>query len=533
MKRQRKWYGLVLSAALVMMLVVSACGNNGGNAENNPKDINESSTNSAKTPSEPPKDMKVSASIFDRGRVPTEEGTYEDNRWTKWMNEQSGVDVTWVPILRNQEADKFNVLIASGQAPDMISSYDRNMLARFISQGAAQPIDDIVDKYSTSYKKYIAEHPELKPYVTFNGKMYAVASLRSTRAQTMMWIRQDWLDKLGLKMPTTADELLEVAKAFRDKDPDGNGKKDTVPMAASISYVPIIEDMFFARGWEWFNEGGKLVYGTMLDRYKDVLDYQKKIYDEGLIDKEYLTDTTFAHQQQLWVTGKAGIYFDNVGLTSFNDLKKNVPDAKVEPIPPLATKYGKNGYQAEVPNFLLTIFNKDMKNPQAAMKFIDWMLDKGWEPLTYGVEGVHSKTVNGNHVILDQTKFNTEVSYALEYRLVMQEKLTPESIMAAAGDDPQAKEFAAIRGEALKLSEGTPYRKDTPYRPDFQELTDIDTQMKTKRDEITAKVVIGGSKYTAEQGAADLHKEWDRLGGQTVNQKAAEWYEANKASFQQ
>ncbi|TYP79279.1 extracellular solute-binding protein [Paenibacillus methanolicus] len=533
----------VWSVMLCTLLALAACSGNGGNASNSGgKDANPAAGSGPKgantnaggekgsiKESEP---MKISASIYDRGKVAADEGSYEHNRWTKWMDEQSGVDVEWVPITRNQEADKFNVLVASGQAPDLISSYDRNLLARFVDQGAVQPIDDYLDQYSTVYKQYLEAHPELKPYVTFNGQIYAVASLRNTRALTTVWVRQDWLDKLKLKVPTTIEELIDVARAFRDQDPDGNGKPDTVPIAGSLAYTPIIEDLFFARGWEWFMEDGKLVYGNLLDRYKDVLAFQKQVYDEGLVDKEYLTDKNFARQQQLWVTGKAGIYFEYVTMTSFPDFKKNNPDAKVVPIPPVATKYGTNGYQEEVPNYLLTVFNQNMKNPEAAFKFLDWMLADGWDDITSGEEGVHSTNVDGIPVIMDTEKYNKEVAYAAEYRLLHQDKLTAESIAAAAGDDPIAREFAQIKGDAMKVAEGTKYRKDLPYRPDFKELIDMEAQFMKKRDEIIASVVIGGSKHTPEWGAAELLKEWNRLGGEEVNKKAMEWYEKNKANFE-
>ncbi|MFC4103151.1 extracellular solute-binding protein [Paenibacillus xanthanilyticus] len=532
----------VWSVVLCTLLAVTACSGNGGNNEPKPSDPGKNAAvgngqngkpqEGGNKPQNEGAPLKISASIYDRGKVAAEEGSYEDNRWTKWMDEQSGVDVEWVPITRNQEADKFNVLVASGQAPDLITSYDRNLLARFVDQGAVQPIDEYLNQYSTVYKKYLEEHPELKPYVTFNGKIYAVASLRNTRALTTVWVRQDWLDKLQLKVPTTIEELVDVARAFRDKDPDGNGQKDTVPIAGSLAYTPIIEDLFFARGWDWFMEDGKLVYGNLLDRYKDVLAFQKQVYDEGLVDKEYLTDKNFARQQQLWVTGKAGIYFEYVTMASFPDFKKNNPNAKVVPIPPVATKYGTNGYQEEVPNYLLTVFNKNMKSPEAAFKFLDWMLADGWDDITSGQEGVHYQKVNGIPVVSDTDKFNKEVAYASEYRLLHQDKLTAESIAAAAGEDPIAKEYAQIKGDALKVAEGTKYRKDLPYRPDFKELIDMEAQFMKKRDEIIATVVIGGAKHTPEWGAAELLKEWNRLGGEEVNKKAMEWYEKNKANFE-
>ncbi|MDF2814152.1 MAG: hypothetical protein K0Q81_352, partial [Paenibacillus sp.] len=192
---------------------------------------------------------ELSISMFDRGRVPAEEGSYEQNRWTKWINDNSGIKVKWVPIPRSTAQQKLNTLFAANEAPDLIWEYDRNYIALLASQGALQPIDAYIEKYSTSYKKYLSEHPELKPYLTIDGKMYAVATKRGidSIANQGMWIRKDWLDKLGLPMPKTDAELLSVAKAFVEKDPDGNGKNDTLGFAFNTQFKSYASAMYASR----------------------------------------------------------------------------------------------------------------------------------------------------------------------------------------------------------------------------------------------------------------------------------------------
>lgn len=520
-QRTKATCGLLLAVALL----TSACGSPASNSKASP----ESSAGAAAATAASSAPKAISASIYDRGSVPAEEGTYESNRWTKWMNEQSGVQVKWTPIPRGQEADKFNVLVASGQAPDLITSYDRNMLARFVSQGVAQPIDDYIDQYSVSYKKYIAEHPELKPYVTFEGKTYAIASLRNTQAQTMIWIRQDWLDRLNLKLPTTVDELVEVAKAFRDKDPDNNGKQDTTPIAMSNAYSAVLDDLFAARGGEWFLEDGKATLSFFTDRYKEALTFRKLLYSEGLVDKEYVTDKNWARQKQLWITGKAGILFDTfAGITP--DFFQAQPEAKVVPLPPVATSFGTNGYQKEVPNYLLTLFNKDMKNPQAAMQFVDWMLDTGWYNLSYGVEGEHFEKKNGVPVTLDADKFKQEVNYAAEYRIVHQETYTPEFLLTRASSVPADQLSKQAQGEALKVAASVDFRKDFPYPPFVPEFTDISGQFQKKWDEIITKVTMTPD-ITPEWGIEQIRLEWKKLNGVDIEAKVQEWYEKNKADF--
>ena len=165
-KKTSKWY-LLPMLAMIMVILATACSNNAndpGNGDNTPPESGQP-TGNEQGASDPydglPK--KVSISMFDRGQVSSDEGTYEDNRWVKWIREQSGIDVSIVPVPRNQAQDSLNVLFASNQAPDMVWEYDRTYIGKLVTQGVLQPIGDYIEKYSTSYKKYLEENPDLLP----------------------------------------------------------------------------------------------------------------------------------------------------------------------------------------------------------------------------------------------------------------------------------------------------------------------------------------------------------------------------------
>lgn len=159
MYRNRKLTPAFLAVLLLGTAALSACGNSNGNASTSegPSPAAASQAPSADPYASLPKE--ISGSIYDRGQVATGEGSYEENRWTKYINENSGVKVSWVPIPRNQEADKFNVLIASDQAPDMMTTFNRDFIVRWADEGAIQPLDEYIDKYSTSYKNICRSIP--------------------------------------------------------------------------------------------------------------------------------------------------------------------------------------------------------------------------------------------------------------------------------------------------------------------------------------------------------------------------------------
>lgn len=317
---KRKHMALVMAAAL---LTIAACSSDGGTDSSGDAGKKDGGTDKKKK-------LEVSVSILDRGQVASDEGTYESNRTTKYINEKSGINVKWVPVVRTESTKKLNTLIAAGEAPDLMWEFGRDYMSTLKDQGAIQPIDDYIEKYSTSYKNYLKAHPELKPYTQFDGKTYIATSARGIDAIANhgMWIRQDWLDKLGLKTPTTMDELLTVMRAFKEKDPDGNGKNDTLGAAFNFNYAGIIQAMYAAHSGLWYLENDKMVKGNFTDRYADVLSLMKTAFDEGLVDKEYITDKNYQKERQLFVTGKAGVYMASWNISpEYRELKQNVPDS--------------------------------------------------------------------------------------------------------------------------------------------------------------------------------------------------------------
>jgi len=464
---------------------------------------------------------KISVEVFDFGNIPASEGTMANNRWTKWINEQSGVDVTWISIDRNSNQQKMNALLAAGSAPDLIIEYDRSYIASLVNQGVLAPVSDFVNKYSTVYKDYIAQNSDLQQYTNFGGKDYAFTSKRDSTsiANNAMWIRQDWLDKLGLKMPTTDEELFNVAKAFTENDPDGNGKKDTFGFAM-VQWEEAFPAFYFANAL-WYNENGVAKFGSTVDRYKDSLSYISRLYKAGAIDPEFFTDKTRQQQQQLWDSGRAGIIINNWGGENNRNLITNVPNAKPVPLAAISTKYGTNGLWQETAASMYVGMNKDIKNPQAAIKFIDWMMDKGWFTLSNGFENVHYKLDNGVPKIIDVEKNKTELSYA-NYGLLGQPKTSPEMIRIQAPSDMLSQELARESELGLVTAMSHKFRRDFPCDPSDPDVNNVTTEFWPKRDEIRINVITG--KVSPDEGYKQIVDAWKSMGGENAEKKALEFY---------
>lgn len=150
----KRFVTLLITLAMVTGSLLSGCSSSKEGAEK----LTGSGSTNAGNKGKP----EISVTIYDRGKVPPQEGTYENNRWTKWINDNGPVNVKFVPIPRNQSQDKLNTLIAAGDAPDLILEYDANFRNQLYNQKQLLPIDDLIEKYSTNYKELLNKYPILK-----------------------------------------------------------------------------------------------------------------------------------------------------------------------------------------------------------------------------------------------------------------------------------------------------------------------------------------------------------------------------------
>lgn len=134
------------------------------------------------------------------------------------------INVTWVPD--SSYNDKFNIVMASGDLPQAIVIKDKS--AGFIKSVKAGAFWEL-SPYLKDYKNLSQADEKIVNNSSVNGEVYGIYRSRDL-IRACMIIRTDWLEKVGLDMPETLDDFYEVLKAFKEKDPDGNGKDDTYGM---------------------------------------------------------------------------------------------------------------------------------------------------------------------------------------------------------------------------------------------------------------------------------------------------------------
>ncbi|WP_151736615.1 extracellular solute-binding protein ['Paenibacillus yunnanensis' Narsing Rao et al. 2020] len=317
------------AAVLSLSLVFTGCsgGNNAGNnAGNGSKESaeNTAAANAAatSTPSDAPADplgkydppIKLRSTMNETGKETLAEGdTHANNVWTRGYKDELGIEVTydWIVADANYR-DKMNVTMASGDLPDLLK-VDMVQFEQLHEAGMLEDLTEAFDKYASDLvKSFYAEEDGagLKP-VTKGGKLYAIASFPgSLDSSDMIWIRKDWLNKLGLAEPKSMQDIIKIAEDFTFKDPDGNGKQDTYGIMMNKD-LPINAFLLGYHAYleTWIkNDAGEIVNGTIQPEVKEGLAELQRLYKEGVLDPEFGVKD-FAKGVEAVNAGKAGIMF--------------------------------------------------------------------------------------------------------------------------------------------------------------------------------------------------------------------------------
>ena len=263
-------------------------------------------------------------------------------QWAKDLEADCDCKIEWQEVTREAWSQQKNATLASGDIAD-VNLNGFNSLDAYQYSGMFEDLGKSLDKLP-NIKAFFKEKPEAKKFSTDSkGRVYAIATARgksySGTGQHML-INKAWLDKLGLQVPTTWDELENVLKAFKTQDPNGNGQADEIPMNIKKlegSYFTWYSPMLLLNSTgivTGFNKGasptgfyaknGVVKSFLTSDEYKEVVKYYHKLISEGLIPADWATKALDAYdsdQTSDGKTAKTGVSFGWSLDASFGTLK--------------------------------------------------------------------------------------------------------------------------------------------------------------------------------------------------------------------
>lgn len=246
--------------------------------------------------------------------------TYEDNAYTRYLKNVLNIQNENVFALEADGSyeDALEAAISDRDIPDVMVVNGRDNLARLVESGMIADLTDVYEQCTTDTIKemYSSYGDFLLDSATFEGRMYAFPNVEIDDGAMMLWLRDDWIEKLGLEKPETMEAAMDVIKAFVENDVAGNG--ETVGLACSTGLIAGsnetygVDTIFTKYGSDpenWIlNDSGEVVYGSLTQETKEALGYLRELYESGVIDSRFLLRKT-ENIDELVTDGKCGAVF--------------------------------------------------------------------------------------------------------------------------------------------------------------------------------------------------------------------------------
>ena len=334
--------------------------------------------------------------------------TYDDNPYIDFLKKDLNIEVVydWVASSTDFE-EKMNLCIGSNTVPELMN-VNATQYRALLKYDMIQPLDEYFDDYaSDALKSYVESGgEELKKCITNDkGEMMAIPAPNITAGGiNEMWIRQDWLDNLGLEVPRTWDEMAAVAEAFVTQDPDGNGEADTIGIlgpsnsdhmnaigANQFGLDPLFSS-FQSYPQYWLqDEDGTVEYGSIQPETREALEKISKLYTNKLIDPEMLVRSD---SKEPLLSGKVGIFFGPwwSGYTVSDTTLAGEADWRA-----YFTPLSEDGnYYAHMPNptSKYVVASKSCKNPEAAFKIVNYLIKNEQQWVVDGITSTEMGTAD-------------------------------------------------------------------------------------------------------------------------------------------
>lgn len=383
-----------------IMLILAGCKNPAGFVSNDNEEYNARMEEARTTPfGAYPETIEYTLgkmTSVNNSNMP-ENDTYTDNAYTRYI--KSVINVQNVDVFEANDSQydtNVSMVISMGSLPDIMVVSSQDEVEQLVEAGL---IEDLTESYNNCIsdrirKMYESYGDSLKDMVTYDGKIMALPETNITDGPNLVWLRKDWMDKLGLSEPHTIDDVVNIVKHFISEDPgnngvDASGKPNTVGLAvdtdvtgecgySSEFLLDIIFACFGAYPKQWImNDDGEIVYGSVTDEAKEALSYINSLYNQGVIDNDFLLRTS-TNICELIENGLCGSFFGpwwapNNPLA--NAVSRN-PDADWQPYLIATDSDGTTSYHSQNPCYKYVVVRKGYEHPEIAAKMISVMFDK-------------------------------------------------------------------------------------------------------------------------------------------------------------
>lgn len=485
-----------------------------------------------------------------------------NNVVTQWAEEELGIkfNTLWTVPTDEQYNTKIRLSMSAGKdLPDVFLVSDGQLTADLIESGLVMQVDEAIEKHASPRLKELFERfPQAFYPATVDGKRYGIPRFSGGNgSDSLLWIRQDWLDKFDLEAPTTIEELEHVMEVFTTQDPDGNGKDDTIGLTlasknglatwlADGSFIFGAYGDYLPKSWSKA-EDGSLVYGSIQPNAKQALGKLNEWYESGYLDKEVgILDEQTAIES--FVSGKSGIiaappWADGWPIA---DVNKNVPDAVVKPYPLPSGPDGQIGRKGEGYVTGEFLFSKDFEHMDKFFEYWDAIYGFTFGESKYFEKGLfenYDYVMQDGKPVYDQQTIEEVTGKEFinpgKYFLTTDVPTVPFELYKLLEDfhttgreaeTPYEQKFAAANERYLEagaiVNQQNDIRIENEWNGPPTETMQAKGELLDKLEqEVYADIIYGNKPLDAFD---DFVEKWKSSGGDKITEEVNAWYESVK-----
>ena len=397
----------VIATALAAMFAVSACGG-GGNTPTAtptpPQNQNQDSTQGATGGGTG--DGRLFEETFHFRVAQAGRPIYDDdNMVERAINEKLNVQVEYIRIPEPQLEEQLGILLASRDLPDIVyfGGFAGASFNSWQQQGAIIALDDLLSTYGQDITGRWRSDDWARVRSDIDGKIYGIPAFTDLLEAFSVMLRADWLENLGLEIPSTLDEWVTVLEAVRNGDPRGDGSGGAIPYAGLLRPF---ENAFGIQSTPWQVYGDQYLSKFEHPNYIEYVTFMRDIYSRGLIDPEYFTrnvvladiealffgDHAFATEQ--WAAFTRGV----------TDVAREVnPNARLIGVDPIIGPHGHQQIIGRARWMSVGSITSTANRPDDLMKYLNWFFtDDGVLLTNFGLEGETFEFVDGEPRLLPE-----------------------------------------------------------------------------------------------------------------------------------
>jgi putative aldouronate transport system substrate-binding protein len=466
----------------------------------------------------------------------------DDDIYVKELSRLSGYDLKYEFLGHDEDYKKqLSLRFASMDLPDLIRTDSVNSTTHngAVEQGVFLELGPLIDKYAPELKKKIPAELWQSASLSYNGKIYGIPATKSRPNTKVLAFREDWLDVLGMKAPTTTDEYLTFFEAVKQSDMNSNGKGKSYGTSAfdNLGWALFFFQSFDAYPSSWQVRDGKMTPNIIAPQMKNAISYYRTLYEKGYINPDFFTQKEADNVADIY-KGKTGVwtgamtkYESQYSKTGVTARYVGQPNAKISLVAPPAGPNGQKGGltpEGQAIKFVWTI-PATVKNPEDIVKFLEWCwsAQEADDFFSFGIKD-YNYTVDSGKI-----KYNPK-SDANKPSSFFQDSMNPKGAFALTDRIVSTMEEEAGSGDkdriiaGYKASDAGSFKVASAYMPRLKSLSakpELDPGLNkgTLFLDMFAKVVMG--KEPLDPTFDNFVAEWKRRGGDELMREAQAWHD--------